>query len=134
MTASATAADFTATIDRVQGDDVVIGVPGNAYGIRVGWAGDTVAAPGRVRGVIEAHALRVHPAAAGGRFIEPVMGSPRIVSGTVTAIDVDAATVAVRSVVPMHLALEHREDLAACEVGASVNFHVRSDSRFVPEG
>ena len=37
----------------------------------------------RIRGVIQARALKMHQASAGGRFIEPVHGRPRIVQGTV---------------------------------------------------
>jgi len=134
MNASAPVAFFTATIESVDDGTVVVSVHGNAYRISMAWAGANAPLPGRVKGVIEAHALRVHEAAAGGRFIEPVMGVPRIVSGTVEAIDEDAATVALRSVVPMHVALEDREDLAKCTLGSLVNFHVRSDVRFSPAG
>ena len=134
MNASAPVAVFTATIESVDDGTVVVSVPGNAYRITMAWGGVDTPSPGRVKGVIEAHALRVHEAAAGGRFIEPVMGVPRIVSGTVEAIDEDAATVALRSVVPIHVALEDRDDLAKCMVGSLVNFHVRSDVRFSPAG
>jgi len=129
----ATAASARFEIVELDGDHVVLSVPGNAYAIRLRWAGDAAASVGVVAGRIEATALRVHGASAGGRFIEPVAGTPRIVSGTVEAIDKASVTIAVQSVVPMHVALEHRADLEQCPVGSLVNFHVRSDCQLCPD-
>lgn len=126
-------ASFTATIEQIEGECVVLAVQDNAYRLRFAWKGASAPSVGRIKGTIRVHALRVHAAASGGRFIEPVIGAPRIVAGRVDAIDAHSATISVRSVVPMHVALERREDLAACSIGSLVYFHVRSDSAFVPE-
>ena len=123
---------FNAVIESVQDDQVVVSGPGNAYRIRLQWAGDGTPEAGRLPAEIHAHALRVHPASAGGRFIEPVNGAPRIVAGTIEAVDTQAAIVALRSVVPMRVALADRGDLEHCTVGATVNFHVQSDSSLHP--
>ena len=124
---------FTANIEAVEGQCVILSVPDNAYRIRLDWQGNSAPTTGRVKGTIRVHALRVHSAASGGRFIEPLMGAPRIVAGRVESIDQESATIALRSVVPMRVALECREDLAACSVGELVHFHVRSAGVFVSE-
>lgn len=120
-------------VTRVEGEDVVLALHDSAYAIRLRWAGDDAPSTGVVTGRIQVRALRLHGSSAGGRFIEPVAGAPRIVSGTVEAIDAGSATIALRSVVQMQVALERREDLALCHVGGLVNFHVRSDGEFCPD-
>ncbi len=120
-------------VERVEGDDVVLSLHESAYAIRLRWAGDDAPSTGVVAGRIQVRALRLHGSSAGGRFIEPVAGAPRIVSGTVEAIDAGSATIAIRSVVQMQVALERREDLALCHVGGHVNFHVHSDGEFIPD-
>ena len=88
---------------------------------------------GDVRGTIEATALKVHPARAGGRFIEPVDGEPRIVAGHVRAVDEANGRMLVRSVVAMWITLPEDADTAALAEGGLVNFHVKSGATFVPE-
>ena len=123
---------FNAVIESVDGADVHISVPGNAYRLTFKWGGEAPPVTGRCKAVLRAHALRVHHATAGGRFVEPVSGAPRIVAGTIEAVDAESATVALRSVVPVHVALEHRDDLEFCMLGATVNFHVRSGAVLHP--
>jgi len=87
----------------------------------------------RIRGVIEASAMRIHPAHGGGRFIEPVVGEPRIVAGTVEAIDEAANRVLVESAAPLWLSMMQIQDRSVVEAGGLVNCHVR-DVRFRPLG
>lgn len=120
-------------VERIDGDTVYVRVPGNAYSIALIWAGAESPAPGWVVGHVQASALKLEHATSGGRFIEPVAGAPRIMAGQVEAIDRESATIAVRSVLSVHVGLERRVDLGSIEVGDMVNFHVRSGARFVPE-
>ena len=83
-------------------DQLVISVPGTDYRLHLVPDG-TVATPvgKRIRGTIQARALRMHRSDAGGRFIEPIYGAPRIVSGTITAVDADTNRLLVDVSVPM---------------------------------
>ena len=111
-------ADPTSTADTARlhfvdrdGDRVRVHVPHSDYELRLTLENadaDLPAAGKRMRGVISAEALRVHPAAGGGRFIEPVSGEPRIVAGVVREIRDDRVLVDVG--VPMWLELGDDQD------------------------
>jgi len=74
--------------------------------------------------------MSMHGASAGGRFIEPTIGAPRIVAGQVVSIDTNSGTALVQSAVPMVVQLERAEDAQTVQVGDLVNFHVRSGARW----
>ena len=86
----------------------------------------------RIQGVIEARALRIHPARGGGRFIEPVWGAPRIVAGKVIHVDQPNHRVLVSASVPMWVTAPDGQDLGVLEEGQLVNFYVRSGMTFSP--
>ncbi|MHC5026160.1 MAG: hypothetical protein ACYTGR_05280 [Planctomycetota bacterium] len=86
----------------------------------------------RIRGIIKARALRIHGAEGGGRFIEPVYGAPRIVAGTILAIDESASRVLVDVAVPMWVTWPEGQDTSILEVGKLVNFYVESGTSFTP--
>ena len=73
---------------------VRVSLPGMAYRVELVLAGDAAALAGkvgkRVNGTIRGKAQRAWHATAGGCFIEPVWGMPRIVQGRVLAVDVQA--------------------------------------------
>ena len=85
-----------------------------------------------VRGVIDAKALRIHAAAGGGRFIEPIVGEPRIVAGAVLAVDEPGRRVLVDVAVPMWLHTDAGQDFTVFEPGGLVNGHVASGATFAP--
>jgi hypothetical protein len=87
----------------------------------------------RIKGTIHARALRVHTARGGGRFIEPVWGAPRIVAGTVRAVDRQEQRLLVDTGVPMWVETPDDLDLGAIPEGELVNFYVESGARFLPE-
>jgi hypothetical protein len=87
---------------------------------------------GRIKGTIHARALRMHTARGGGRFIEPVWGAPRIVAGTVRAMDEQGRRVLVDTGVPMWVEAPQGQDLGAIREGELVNFYVESGTRFEP--
>ena len=107
---------------------------GNAYELAFVSRGVVHAEIGqRVSGHVEAIALAVHAAEAGGQFIEPVQGQPRIVAGRVAEVDTATGRVLVESVVPITLTIGTHDDLSHCVKGGFVNCHVESGAVFVVE-
>jgi hypothetical protein len=115
---------------------LVVAVPGTDYELHLVSA---VAEPSpamrvgaRIEGAIEARALRIHRAAGGGRFIEPMAGAPRIIAGRVLAIDEAGRCALVDVSVPMWVHWPEGQDPSVLEVGQLVNCYVESGSRFRP--
>lgn len=117
-------------------DLLVLEVPNTDYQLHLvpgDSAGETTFEHGkRVRGILEATALRMHPAKGGGRFIEPVWGQPRIVAGTVIDADSDSHRVLVDVAVPMWVTAPPNQDFSIIEHGQLVNFYVESGATFTP--
>jgi len=89
--------------------------------------------PGRrAKGVISGRALRMHRATAGGSFIEPIEGHPRIVQGSVLAVDLDRNRVLIHAAVPMWLAVADGQLASDFQTGDMVNFYAESGMRFTP--
>ncbi len=86
----------------------------------------------RIRGVIEAEALRIHPARGGGLFIEPAWGAPRIIAGKVCSVDEAKRRVLVDAGVPMWVTAPQGQDLSELHEGQLVNFYVQSGTSFRP--
>ena len=123
---------FRARIEEHDGEHLVLAPSGNAYELTFVTRGTSSAGVGdRISGHVEAEALTIHAADAGGRFIEPVQGQPRIVAGTIASIDAATSRVLLDSVVPMTLHVRAHSDLAQCVEGGFVNCHVESGAVFV---
>ena len=122
-------------LQEIEDGHIVLRVPHTDYALRLRLANEA-AAPAevgkRVRGVIDARALRIHAAAGGGRFIEPISGEPRIVAGVVLAVDEPARRVLVGAAVPMWLHTDEGQDFTVFEIGGLVNGHVASGTTFTP--
>lgn len=120
-------------IDSLSDDKIVLNITGTEYQLHLVPTTEIgVEAGKRIRGTIEAKALKIHSATGGGRFIEPVCGSPRIVAGVVLAVDDETRTVLVDVAVPMKVILGDAQDLNICRVGELVNFYVESGASFTP--
>jgi hypothetical protein len=127
MSTSSTQYAFRGLVESLDTGTIVIGVSGSSYRLRLAVDEPVDVSVGeRVMGAINACGLRVHVATAGGLFIEPISGEPRIVAGRVESIDRDAGAIVVQSVVPMCVQLETPEEAASLQEGDLVNFHVRS--------
>ncbi len=117
-------------VEAVTDGRLVLAVPGTAYKLDLvsgtGAAAGEPAVGGRIKGTIEARALRVHTARGGGRFIEPVEGAPRIVAGSVRAVDGPGRRVLVDAAVPMWVSVPAEQDIDAFSPGDLVNFYVES--------
>ena len=122
-----------AMIREVDQERLVLAPGGNSYELTLVPTESIDAEPGqRISGRIEADALKIHPAEAGGIFIEPLAGQPRIVAGRVMSVDPEAGLVVLGSVVPMTLRLTRKSDLEICDEGRFINCHVRSGATFTP--
>jgi hypothetical protein len=83
------------------GERVVFAVPDTNYQLHLLPTGPITTPVGkRLLGVIRAKARRMDHTTTGGQFIEPVMGRPRRVQGTV--LRVDANSVVIDAGVPIH--------------------------------
>lgn len=85
----------------------------------------------RVEGRISAAALRMHLASAGGRFIEPLDGMPRIVQGAILDVDTLTRRVLVDVGVPMWVTLHPDQAITAFAPGELWNCYLESGSTFV---
>ncbi len=95
-------------------------------------ANATVGRP--LEGRIRAKALKMHRAAAGGTFIEPIEGTPRIVQGRVLATDTVNNTAIVHAVVPMRIDVPPGQCASDFATGDLVNFYVESGATFALSG
>lgn len=124
-------------------DSVVLGVHGTDYRITlspsVGPSSFPVPASRRnrrIRGTVLGRALKMHRADAGGRFIEPVHGQPRIVQGTVSRVDAANDRLLMDIVIPMWITVETGvtgQSASDFQTGELLNFYLESGTRFVPE-
>jgi hypothetical protein len=119
-----------------QTDMLVLGIPGTDYQLHLvaTVAVNQITTPigKRLKGVIHAKALRLFKASAGGQFIEPVIGQPRIVAGLVTAVDQANRRVLVETPAPMWLTVEDDQSADLFKVGEMVNCYVQSGTTFTP--
>ncbi len=122
---------------------VRVTVPGTAYRLDLVLDGDAAplqrrlatrgAGTVRLKGTVRGRALRAWHAAAGGCFIEPVWGTPRIVQGRVLAIDVNANAALIDLAVPAWIAMEASQPAAQWQTGDMLNFYVESGMAFTPD-
>src|SRR5436190_17311781 len=103
------------TLISLTDDRLVLGVPGTDYELHFtpGVPASKIATPigKRIKGTIHGQALRMFRATegGGGRFIEPLIGEPRIVAGLVLNVDDAKKRLLVDVAVPMGLKLESDE-------------------------
>jgi len=126
--------DAVATLryKEARADLAVFSVPGTDYELHLVPDSTIAVEPGkRIKGVIHATALRMHPAEAGGQFIEPIYGPPRIVQGIVMRADTAKKRVLMDMCVPVWVTLHGGNDIAAFHPGDTWNCYVESGTRFV---
>jgi hypothetical protein len=87
----------------------------------------------RILGVIRAKARRVDVVQTGGRYVEPVMGRPRRVQGTVIAVNEGRRSIVVDAGVPIECELtDERQRSSDFPVGVLVSFDVLEGATFSP--
>jgi len=120
---------------------IVFHVPGSQYQLHLRQEGALAGRVGkRISGVIHATARRVDVTDKGGRFVEPVIGRPRRVQGTVVAHDNAANTLTVNCAgsaavdgvgLPVVCKLtDARQSPAQFPLGALVGFDVLDGASF----
>ncbi len=119
---------------RAENDLAIFNIPGTDYQLHLVCRDPITVAPGRrVRGTIHTRALRMHHSDTGGRFIEPIYGSPRIVQGTVIEADAQNNRLLMDLAVPVWVTLDPAQKAARFPAGAMLNFYVESGTRFEPQ-
>jgi hypothetical protein len=125
---------LSATVDRI-----VLAIPHTDYKLHLS-PGVPVSAFSsligkRVTGTVQGEALRIHATSAtagGGRFIEPVIGPPRIVAGRIKSLDQASNQLVVDVAVPFVLSPLPEQDWSILEVGRMVNCYIKSGAMFTP--
>jgi hypothetical protein len=123
-------------LDSIDDEHITLHLPHTDYRIRLrlGVPREQITTPPgkRIKGTIEADALRIHPARGGGRFIEPIIGEPRIVAGMVISSSEADGRVLVNVAAPMWLRTKDGQDFDVIREGGLVNCHVQSGATFTP--
>lgn len=137
MTAELQSQDIArGVVEALSDGKIVLSVPGTSYQIHlvptVPSSQITTPVGKRIKGTIHAKALRMFSAQGGGRFMEPVWGEPRIVAGTVLAVDKPNRRVLVDVAVPILMTLDDRQPVEDFQVGQLVNCYVQSGTLFTP--
>lgn len=109
---------------------IVISFPNTSYRVHLEPAGEIRAQPGkRIIGTIRAEAKRIDVVTTGGRYLEPVLGRPRRVQGTVIAVH-DGAVV-VNAGAPIHCTpTDGRQRALDFSPGQFVSFDVLRGATF----
>jgi hypothetical protein len=112
----------------------VVSIPGTEYVLDLACGGPTATAQGkRVQGVVSGRAQKLHRASAGGEFIEPVEGHPRIVQGRVREVDAAGNRILLQAVIPMWITLATDQSAREFHAGDIVNFYMESGVVFTPQ-
>jgi hypothetical protein len=135
--ATASLPQVRAVLHAVSPGRIELALPHSDYVMHLGLEVDPAriaVAPGkRIRGEVNAIAMRFHQAAGGGRFIEPVIGEPRIVAGTVLAVDRTAGRVLIDCAMPIWIRPEQADqDWSVFQERALVTGYLRSGMVFTP--
>lgn len=115
-------------VESISGTRARVSVPRTSYELDLVVEGDAagLSAGHRVQGTVRARALRMHHAAAGGTFIEPVQGTPRSLQGRVLATDTKANAVLVHAAVPIWVEVPQGQAAADFATGQLLNFYVET--------
>lgn len=121
-------------LEEITSEFLVLAVPGTNYKLKLKAASNGASIdikPGkRIKGIIHAKAMRMHSAKAGGKFIEPVWGEPRIVSGLVLSVDESKNRLLVDVSLPMWVEVYEGQQASQFAEGQMVNFYVQSAMEF----
>ena len=121
-------------LEELSDEYLVFAVPGTEYRLSLVFedGGNTMTSQvgKRIKGRIHATALRMHTAQAGGRFVEPMWGAPRIVSGVVRTVDEMKNQLLVDVAVPMWVTMADGQQATDFAEGQMVNFYVTSGTSF----
>lgn len=111
---------------------VTLTFPNTNYQSTLIAVGDVKAEVGRkIVGVIRAEAKRVDVVKTGGRYIDPVYGTPRRVQGSILSADNTANTITIHAGVPVVCKLtDPRQKAVAFEPGQLVSCEIKPGATF----
>jgi hypothetical protein len=111
---------------------ITITIPNTSYDLHLLPAGPVKAEVGkRIVGTIHAKARRIDDVKTGGRYVEPVLGRPRRVQGSIVAVEPSRNEIVVNAGVPIHAApTDPRQKAADFTVGQFVSFDVLDGATF----
>jgi hypothetical protein len=126
-----------AVVHAVSADRIELALPHSDYVVhmRLGVDGGRILVPvgKRIRGHAEAVGMRFHGSSGGGQFIEPVIGEPRIVTGTVLHVDRANHRVLVDCAMPIWIRMEEAtQDWSIFTERALVTGYLHSGMVFTP--
>ncbi len=135
---SSTRAEARGVLASASADKVIVSFPGTDYQLHLAPERPATTPVGkRILGIIKGQARRIDVVKAGGQFVEPVNGRPRIVQGRV--VEVHAApggpgTITVEAPMPMVLKVGELQRAEQFKPGDMVNTHVLPGASFAPTG
>jgi hypothetical protein len=89
----------------------------------------------RLIGTIRAEARRVDVVQSGGRYVEPVIGRPRRIQGSIIAVDAPSNTIVVDAGIPIHCTLtDPRQRAEGFGIGQFVSFDAMDGATLTPAG
>lgn len=113
---------------------VKVSFPNTNYELHLVPQGPVSTEPGkRILGVISAQARRIDTVRTGGRYVEPVIGRPRRVQGSVVAVLPESGVVVVDAGMPIHVTpTDPRQKAADFQPGQFVSFDVLEGASLAP--
>ena len=123
-------------LESLEDGRIVLRVPGTEYRLHLvldAPSGSINTPVGkRIKGTIDARALRLHSFEGGGTFIEPVWGEPRIIAGHVLDHDTTGNRLLLQAAVPIWVELESSQNPTEFPKHQMVTFYVESGTTFTP--
>ncbi len=86
----------------------------------------------RVKGTIRVQARRIDRIGTGGKYVEPVYGSPRRLAGRVIATDPTNNTITVDATMPVVIKPDNHQHASDFEVGDFVTMNLMPGATFTP--
>ncbi len=111
-------------------DGIVVQVPGTNYRLlfkaKCANCGAAAVVGQHIHARFRAQALKMHRAKAGGLFVEPCEGHPRIVQGRVVGTDIHTNMLLLDAAVPMWIVVPTGQSASDFATGELLNFYVES--------
>jgi len=124
-----------AVLHEATDESVVLAVPGTDYLLRLSvYKAPSTPVGKRILGTIRAQARRIDIVHTGGRYIEPVYGTPRRIQGEIVATDPAQQTLTVSAGVPIVCKTDARQRADQFKVGDLVAFDLLPGASFTPGG
>lgn len=121
----------TGIVEEVGDGALALRIPETDYRILCRTEGDVDAQIGkRISGVIRVQARRVDRIKSGGRFIDPVYGSPHRVQGTVISVNETADSIVVSAGAPIVCRTGEHQSASDFKPGEMVSMYVVPEATF----